>query len=81
MKEKTGRYQEKLKEKQADNLRAIKEKESQVRAKLKLRITAVNQPANPAHSRGSAFTGHSLMNATLSLHTHFSHPLPSALGR
>lgn len=41
--EKTARYQQKLEEKQADNLRTIKEKESQVKAKTKLRVNAVTQ--------------------------------------
>lgn len=39
--QKTAMYQQKLEEKQADNLRTIKEKESQVKAKMKLRVSAV----------------------------------------
>jgi len=41
--ERTARYQQKLEEKQADNLRTIKEKESQVKAKMELRAGAVTQ--------------------------------------
>lgn len=46
--EKTARYQQKLEEKQADSLRIIKEKESQVKAKLMLMVSAVST-ANPKH--------------------------------
>lgn len=53
--EKTARYQQKLEEKQADNLRTIKEKESQVNAKMKLRVNAVTQ-----HSKSKILEGISL---------------------
>lgn len=53
--EKTARYQQKLEEKQADNLRTIKEKESQVKAKMKFGVNAVSQ-----HSKSKTLQGISL---------------------
>jgi len=41
--EKTARYQQKLEEKQAENLRAIQEKEGQVKAEIMLGFTAATQ--------------------------------------
>lgn len=57
MTEKTARYQQKLEEKQADNLRTIKEKESQVKAKLKLRVSAVSQYSKPTALQGIGLPG------------------------
>lgn len=74
--EKTARYQRKLEEKQADTLRAIKEKESQVRAMI-LRLNA----ATP-YSKSTLPQGISLpcvffnYSYTHPLHTYFRHPLP-----
>lgn len=61
--EKTARYQQKLEEKQADNLRTIKEKESQVKAKRKLSKCSTMQE--------------SVLLEHLSLHSSHTHTSPT----
>lgn len=60
--EKTARCQQKLEEKQAENLQAIREKESQVQELTRRGSTAPQYPANPA--RGWRVPAESLINST-----------------